>query len=30
MPLTGEVNKVKGYADQLKDVTKTLTAMLPK
>ena len=30
MPLTGDVNKVRGYADQLKDVAKTLTAVLLK
>ncbi|MBK8824150.1 MAG: hypothetical protein IPN58_16570 [Anaerolineales bacterium] len=27
---TGDVNKIRGHADQLKTVTKTLTAMLPK
>jgi hypothetical protein len=27
---TGDVNKIKGHADQLKSVTKTITAMLPK
>jgi len=27
---TGDVNKIKGHADQLKTVTKTLTGMLPK
>ena len=27
---TGDVNKIRGHADQLKNVTKTLTAMLPK
>ena len=26
----GDVNKIKGHAEQLKNVTKTLTAMLPK
>jgi hypothetical protein len=27
---TGDVNKIRGHADQLKNVTKTITAMLPK
>ena len=27
---TGDVNKIRGHADQLKTVTKTLTGMLPK
>jgi len=27
---TGDVNKIRGHADQLKAVTKSLTAMLPK
>ncbi len=27
---TGDVNKIKGHADQLKSVTKTLTDILPK
>jgi hypothetical protein len=27
---TGDVNKIKGHADQLKNVTKSLTAMIPK
>ena len=27
---TGDVNKIKGHADQLKTVTKTITGMLPK
>jgi hypothetical protein len=27
---TGDVNKLSGYADELKAVTKTLTAVLPK
>ncbi len=27
---TGDVDKIRGHADQLKTVTKTLTAMLPK
>ena len=27
---TGDVNKIRGHADQLKTVTKTLTDMLPK
>ncbi len=27
---TGDVSKIRGHADQLKNVTKTLTAMLPK
>ncbi len=27
---TGDVNKIRGHADQLKGVTKTITAMLPK
>jgi hypothetical protein len=27
---TGDVNKIRGHADQLKSVTKTLTDMLPK
>ncbi len=27
---TGDVNKIKGHADQLKSVTKTLTDMIPK
>jgi hypothetical protein len=27
---TGDVDKIKGHADQLKSVTKTITAMLPK
>jgi hypothetical protein len=27
---TGDVNKIRGHADQLKTVTKTITAMLPK
>jgi len=27
---TGDVNKIKGHADQLKTVTKTLTDMIPK
>jgi len=27
---TGDVNKIRGHAEQLKTVTKTLTGMLPK
>lgn len=27
---TGDVNKIKGHADQLKTVTRTITGMLPK
>ena len=27
---TGDVNKIRGHADQLKNVTKTITGMLPK
>jgi hypothetical protein len=27
---TGDVNKIRGHADQLKSVTKTLTGMIPK
>jgi hypothetical protein len=27
---TGDVNKIKGHADQLKNVTKSITAILPK
>jgi len=27
---TGDVNKIRGHADQLKTVTKTLTDMIPK
>ena len=27
---TGDVNKIRGHADQLKSVTKTITDMLPK
>jgi hypothetical protein len=27
---TGDVNKIRGHADQLKNVTKSITAMLPK
>jgi len=27
---TGDVNKIRGHADQLKNVTRTITAMLPK
>jgi len=27
---TGDVNKIRGHADQLKNVTRTITGMLPK